>query len=168
MSSNRSKLTDKPAGFRLNYRSLSEIFAFVLFVFSCLQVSLNYEILPEQVPDVFSFGGIAMVSKVNLLYLLALQIGVYVVLSLFQYHPEWRMYSAKLLPVLRNAESKEKLYRFSSLSMLAAKTEAVFTIAVVIMGVVTNRNVTIVIAAMMAVMLFTFAVFRIKLLRPVF
>nr|WP_319490042.1 hypothetical protein [uncultured Caproiciproducens sp.] len=168
MSFYRSRLMDRHAGCYLNFRCLSEAFAIILFALSCLQVFLNYGSLPEQIPDVFRFGGNAEVPKVYLIYLLVLQIGVYVVLSLFQYHPEWRMYSTKLLPALRDAKTRETIYRFSSMSMLAAKTEAVFTIAVVIMGVVLNLNVAIATGAMMAIMLFTFAVFRIKLFRPGF
>ncbi len=126
---------------------------------SFISLLLRYRFLPEQIPDLF-WSGSNTVSKNYLLYLFALQVVSYLLLTLFQIHPEWRMYSSKLLPILKEEKARKALYRFSTFSLLAVKTEALLTLSAIVIGTNLGKNVTGLVLVMLAVMLFTLIFFE--------
>lgn len=138
---------------------LLEALAFLPLCASFLALILRYKGLPEQIPDLFAIGAGA-VPKTYLLYLFALHVVVYLLLTLFQAHPEWRMYPTKLLPLIRSEQARKALYSFSSLFLLIAKTEAAFTFSMIVLGAILKRDVAVPTAAMLVIMLFTLVLFK--------
>lgn len=151
----RSKIQGKTGLLSL----LLEALALLSACASSLTLILRYSLLPEQIPDLFSFQS-NTVSKNYLLYLLILQVVSYFLLTLFQAHPEWRMYSSKLLPNLKNERTRKALYRFSSLSLLVSKAEIIFTLNIIVVGTVFGKNITGPVLVMLAVMFFTLIFFK--------
>lgn len=138
---------------------LLEVLALLSLGASSFLLILRYSVVPEQIPDLFSIKS-DPVSKNYLLYLFALQVISYFLLTLFQAHPEWRLYSAKMMQSLKDQRTKEALYRFSSFSLLAAKVEIIFTLSLIVIGAIYGKNITGPVAVMMAVMLFTLIFFK--------
>ena len=138
---------------------LLEALAFLPLCASFLAVTLRYKDLPDRIPDLFAIGAGA-VSKTYLLYLFALHVVVYLLLTLFQVHPEWRMYPTKLLPLIRSEQARKALYSFNSLFLLIAKAEAAFTFGMIILGAILEKDVAIPTAAMLIIMLFTLVLFK--------
>ncbi|WP_326974880.1 hypothetical protein [Caproicibacter sp. BJN0012] len=151
----RSKIQGKTGLLSL----LLEAMALLSVCASSLTLILRYNLVPEQIPDLFSLKS-ETISKNYLLYLLVLQVVSYFLLALFQAHPEWRMYSTKLLPDLKNERTRRALYRFSSFSLLTAKAEIAFTLSVIVIGTAFEKNITGPVIVMMAVMLFTLIFFK--------
>lgn len=154
-----SHLTKKVSKRRSPVHLMLEALTIASICASTLALSLRYGSLPEKIPDLFPIGS-GMVPKTYLLALLVLQAVVYVLLTLFQNHPQWRMYSRALLPVLRDERQREALYRFSSLFLLTAKTEAAFTFGTIVFGAIFAIHVTVPILVLAAVMLLTMLFFK--------
>lgn len=141
------------------FRILMEILAFLSVAACALSLILRYPLLPDRVPDLFAFGS-DTVSKFYLICLFAVQTAAYLLLTLFQLHPDWRLYSSKLLPLLKEEESRKTLYRFNSLFLLTAKTETALLLSSIVLGTVLGKNMTGPAAVMMAVMILTLIFFK--------
>lgn len=155
------RIQPEPTGHvgRSVFRFLLEAAAAFSVAACALTLLLRYRFLPQQIPDLFSFGS-GLVSKRDLIYLFLIQMAAYLLLTVFQFHPSWRMYSSKLLPILKDGQSRNDLYRFSSFFLLLAKTEAVFLLGIVIVGTVSGKNITLPALVMMAVIVCTMVFFK--------